>query len=95
MGVDGDTYRQLLRAVDDLEFKPLTKICLKAENIHLIGDLVQRNDSSLLKIPNLGRKSLNEIKDVLASIGLTLGMDFKGYWRQPDIQDRDKSHIEG
>ena len=47
--------------------------CLKAENIYYIGDLIQRTETELLKTPNLGRKSLNEIKEVLASRGLTLG----------------------
>ena len=64
----------LLRTVDDLELTVRSANCLKAENIHYIGDLVQRNESDLLKAPNLGRKSLNEIKDILSSKGLSLGM---------------------
>ena len=52
---------------------------LKAENIFYIGDLIQRNENELLKAPNLGRKSLNEIKDVLASKGLTLGMKLENW----------------
>tara|TARA_B100000787_G_scaffold41559_1_gene29504 strand:+ start:66 stop:1052 length:987 start_codon:yes stop_codon:yes gene_type:complete len=64
----------LLRTVDDLELTVRSANCLKAENIHYIGDLVQRNESDLLKAPNLGRKSLNEIKDILLSKGLSLGM---------------------
>ena len=64
----------LLRPVDDLELTVRSANCLKAENIHYIGDLVQRNESDLLKAPNLGRKSLNEIKDILSSKGLSLGM---------------------
>ena len=64
----------LLRPVDDLELTVRSANCLKAESIYYIGDLVQRNESDLLKAPNLGRKSLNEIKDILSSKGLTLGM---------------------
>ena len=64
----------LLRPVDDLELTVRSANCLKAENIYYIGDLIQRTENELLKTPNLGRKSLNEIKDVLASKGLTLGM---------------------
>ena len=64
----------LLRPVDDLELTVRSANCLKAESIYYIGDLVKRNESDLLKAPNLGRKSLNEIKDILSSKGLTLGM---------------------
>jgi DNA-directed RNA polymerase subunit alpha len=64
----------LLRPVDDLELTVRSANCLKAENIYYIGDLIQRTENELLKTPNLGRKSLNEIKDVLAARGLTLGM---------------------
>lgn len=64
----------LLRPVDDLELTVRSANCLKAENIYYIGDLIQRTETELLKTPNLGRKSLNEIKEVLASKGLTLGM---------------------
>lgn len=64
----------LLRLVDDLELTVRSANCLKAENINYIGDLIQRSENELLKTPNLGRKSLNEIKEVLASRGLTLGM---------------------
>lgn len=64
----------LLRSVDDLELTVRAANCLKAENICLIGDLVQRHESDLLKTPNLGKKSLMEIKGVLAQRGLTLGM---------------------
>ena len=64
----------LLRPVDDLELTVRSANCLKAENIHYIGDLVQRQESDLLKAPNLGRKSLNEIKDILQEKGLSLGM---------------------
>jgi DNA-directed RNA polymerase subunit alpha len=64
----------LLRPVDDLELTVRSANCLKAENIYYIGDLIQRSENELLKTPNLGRKSLNEIKEVLASRGLSLGM---------------------
>lgn len=69
----------LLRPVDDLELTVRSANCLKAENIYYIGDLIQRHESELLKAPNLGRKSLNEIKDVLASRGLTLGMKLENW----------------
>jgi DNA-directed RNA polymerase subunit alpha len=63
----------LLRPVDELELTVRSANCLKAENLYYIGDLIQRTETELLKTPNLGRKSLNEIKEVLASRGLTLG----------------------
>ncbi|MFZ9679625.1 MAG: DNA-directed RNA polymerase subunit alpha [Steroidobacteraceae bacterium] len=69
----------LLRPVDDLELTVRSANCLKAENIFYIGDLIQRTENELLKTPNLGRKSLNEIKEVLASRGLTLGMTLESW----------------
>jgi DNA-directed RNA polymerase subunit alpha len=69
----------LLRLVDDLELTVRSANCLKAENIYYIGDLIQRSENELLKTPNLGRKSLNEIKEVLASRGLTLGMKLENW----------------
>jgi len=69
----------LLRPVDDLELTVRSANCLKAENIYYIGDLIQRSETELLKTPNLGRKSLNEIKEVLASRGLTLGVKLENW----------------
>ena len=69
----------LLRPVDDLELTVRSANCLKAENIYYIGDLIQRTETELLKTPNLGRKSLNEIKEVLASRGLSLGMKLENW----------------
>jgi len=69
----------LMRPVDDLELTVRSANCLKAESIYYIGDLIQRTENELLKTPNLGRKSLNEIKEVLASRGLTLGMKLENW----------------
>ncbi|QJC29554.1 DNA-directed RNA polymerase subunit alpha [Enterobacteriaceae endosymbiont of Plateumaris pusilla] len=69
----------LLRPVDDLELTVRSANCLKTESIQFIGDLVQRTEVELLKTPNLGKKSLTEIKDVLASRGLSLGMRLKNW----------------
>lgn len=69
----------LLRPVDDLELTVRAANCLKAESIYYIGDLVERSENDLLKTPNLGRKSLIEIKSVLAQNGLSLGMNIKGW----------------
>lgn len=77
----------LLRPVDDLELTVRAANCLKAENIYYIGDLVQRSETDLLKTPNLGKKSLTEIKGVLAQRGLSLGMVID-QWPPADLQDR-------
>ncbi|MCP4407929.1 MAG: DNA-directed RNA polymerase subunit alpha, partial [Gammaproteobacteria bacterium] len=69
----------LLRPVDDLELTVRSANCLKAENIHYIGDLIQRTEVELLKTPNLGKKSLTEIKDILGSHGLSLGMRLENW----------------
>ncbi len=69
----------LLRPVDDLELTVRSANCLKAENIYYIGDLVQNTETELLKTPNLGKKSLTEIKDVLAQRGLTLGQKLENW----------------
>lgn len=76
----------LLRPVDDLELTVRAANCLKAENIYYIGDLVQRTENDLLKTPNLGKKSLMEIKTVLAQRGLGLGMMIDP-WPPTDLQD--------
>jgi DNA-directed RNA polymerase subunit alpha len=78
----------LLRPVDDLELTVRSANCLKAEAIQYIGDLVQRAEVELLKTPNLGKKSLTEIKDVLASRGLNLGMRLEN-WPPESIVDND------
>ena len=69
----------LLRPIDDLELTVRSANCLKAESIYYIGDLVQRTEVELLKTPNLGKKSLTEIKEVLQSHGLMLGMRLDGW----------------
>lgn len=79
----------LLRPVDDLELTVRSANCLKAENIYYIGDLVQRSETELLKTPNLGKKSLTEIKDVLASKGLELGMNIDN-WPPSDLRVDDR-----
>jgi len=76
----------LLRPVDDLELTVRSANCLKAENIYYIGDLIQRTEVELLKTPNLGKKSLNEIKDVLAARGLSLGMRLEN-WPPASLKD--------
>ncbi|MBO9482008.1 MULTISPECIES: DNA-directed RNA polymerase subunit alpha [Gammaproteobacteria] len=79
----------LLRPVDDLELTVRSANCLKAENIYYIGDLIQRTEVELLKTPNLGKKSLTEIKDVLASRGLSLGMRLDN-WPPASLKSDDK-----
>jgi DNA-directed RNA polymerase subunit alpha len=79
----------LLRPVDDLELTVRSANCLKAENIYYIGDLVQRTEVELLKTPNLGKKSLTEIKDVLASRGLSLGLRLDN-WPPAGLKNDDK-----
>jgi len=78
----------LLRPVDDLELTVRSANCLKAENIYYIGDLIQRTEVELLKTPNLGKKSLTEIKDVLASRGLSLGMRLEN-WPPASLKHED------
>ena len=76
----------LLRPVDDLELTVRSANCLKAENIFYIGDLIQRSEVELLKTPNLGKKSLTEIKDILALKGLSLGMRLEN-WPPDNFED--------
>lgn len=84
-GLDMDPI--LLRPIDDLELTVRSANCLKAENIFYIGDLVQRNETDLLKAPNLGKKSLTEIKDVLAQHDLSLGMKLDN-WPPPELHKK-------
>jgi len=78
--------RNLLRKVDELELSVRSANCLKNDNIVYIGDLVQKTEQEMLRTPNFGRKSLNEIKEVLASMGLSLGMTVSG-WPPENIED--------
>ena len=79
----------LLRPVDDLELTVRSANCLKAENIYYIGDLIRRTEVELVKTPNLGKKSLTEIKDVLASRGLSLGMRLEN-WPPSSLRGDDR-----
>jgi DNA-directed RNA polymerase subunit alpha len=76
----------LLRKVDELELSVRSANCLKNDNIVYIGDLVQKTEAEMLRTPNFGRKSLNEIKEVLAHMGLSLGMEVPG-WPPDNIED--------
>lgn len=78
--------RNLLRKVDELELSVRSANCLKNDNIVYIGDLVQKSESEMLRTPNFGRKSLNEIKEVLAQMGLSLGMQIPN-WPPENIED--------
>ncbi|MGK2940069.1 MAG: DNA-directed RNA polymerase subunit alpha [Immundisolibacter sp.] len=80
----GDIDPILVRPVEDLELTVRSANCLKAENIHFIGDLIQRVEADLLRTPNLGKKSLNEIKETLARHGLSLGMRLEN-WPPADL----------
>ena len=75
----------MLRPVDELELTVRSANCLKAESIHYIGDLVSKKESDLLRTPNLGKKSLNEIKEVLASRGLSLGLILENWPPAPEV----------
>jgi DNA-directed RNA polymerase subunit alpha len=81
--------RYLLKKVDELELSVRSANCLKNDNIIYIGDLVQKTETEMLRTPNFGRKSLNEIKEVLASMGLRLGMDIPG-WPPENIEEMAK-----
>jgi DNA-directed RNA polymerase subunit alpha len=78
--------RNLLRKVEELELSVRSANCLKNENILYIGDLVQKSENEMLKTPNFGRKSLNEIKEVLETMGLTLGMMIPN-WPPENIEE--------
>ena len=78
--------RNLLRKVDELELSVRSANCLKNDNIVYIGDLVQKSEQEMLRTPNFGRKSLNEIKEVLSSMGLGLGMSVTG-WPPENIEE--------
>ena len=80
----------LLRPVDDLELTVRSANCLKAESIYYVGDLIQRTEVELLKTPNLGKKSLTEIKDVLASRGLALGMELEN-WPPSGLYEQERT----
>ena len=81
--------RNLLRKVDELELSVRSANCLKNDNIIYIGDLVQKTEAEMLRTPNFGRKSLNEIKEVLAGMGLHLGMEIPG-WPPENIEEMAK-----
>ena len=83
--------RHLLKKVDELELSVRSANCLKNDNIIYIGDLVQKTESEMLRTPNFGRKSLNEIKEVLASMGLHLGMEVAD-WPPENIDDLAKRY---
>jgi DNA-directed RNA polymerase subunit alpha len=78
--------RNLLRKVDELELSVRSANCLKNDNIVYIGDLVQKTEAEMLRTPNFGRKSLNEIKEVLLQMGLHLGMEIPN-WPPENIED--------
>jgi DNA-directed RNA polymerase subunit alpha len=78
--------RNLLKKVDELELSVRSQNCLKNDNIVYIGDLVRKSEGEMLKTPNFGRKSLNEIKEVLANLGLRFGMDVEG-WPPENIEE--------
>ncbi|MCD8563020.1 MAG: DNA-directed RNA polymerase subunit alpha, partial [Alphaproteobacteria bacterium] len=78
--------RNLLKKVDELELSVRSANCLKNDNIIYIGDLVQKSEGDMLRTPNFGRKSLNEIKEVLSTMGLHLGMQVEG-WPPENIEE--------
>ncbi|MEM8826983.1 MAG: DNA-directed RNA polymerase subunit alpha [Pseudomonadota bacterium] len=86
---DDQVNRFLLKKVDELELSVRSANCLKNDNIIYIGDLVQKTEAEMLRTPNFGRKSLNEIKEVLSSMGLRLGMELPG-WPPENIEEMAK-----
>ena len=81
----------LLKKVEELELSVRSANCLKNDNIIYIGDLVQKSESEMLRTPNFGRKSLDEIKEVLLSMGLNMGMDLPG-WPPENIEELSKKY---
>ena len=81
----------LLKKVDELELSVRSANCLKNDNIVYIGDLIQKSEAEMLRTPNFGRKSLNEIKEVLAGMGLHLGMEVPD-WPPEDIEGLAKKY---
>ena len=81
----------LLRKVDELELSVRSANCLKNDNIVYIGDLIQKSEAEMLRTPNFGRKSLNEIKEVMAAMGLHLGMDAPN-WPPENIEELAKKY---
>ncbi|RMH42908.1 MAG: DNA-directed RNA polymerase subunit alpha, partial [Alphaproteobacteria bacterium] len=81
----------LLKKVDELELSVRSANCLKNDNIVYIGDLIQKTEAEMLRTPNFGRKSLNEIKEVLSSMGLHLGMDVPD-WPPDNIEELAKKY---
>ena len=84
--IEPEFNRNLLRKVDELELSVRSANCLKNDNIVYIGDLIQKTESEMLRTPNFGRKSLNEIKEVLAQMGLHLGMEVPN-WPPENIEE--------
>jgi DNA-directed RNA polymerase alpha subunit len=78
------------KKVDELELSVRTANCLKNDNIIYIGDLVQKSEEEMLRTPNFGRKSLNEIKEVLEQMGLQVGLEILG-WPPEDVEELSKN----
>jgi DNA-directed RNA polymerase subunit alpha len=85
-GIDVSFNQNLLHPVSKLELSVRSAVCLENDNINYVGDLVQISESELLRTPNFGRKSLNEIKEVLTQMGLHLGMELTD-WPPKDIEE--------
>ena len=86
IGLEPEINPNLLRKVDELELSVRSANCLKNDNIVYIGDLIQKTEAEMLRTPNFGRKSLNEIKEVLAQMGLHLGMEVPN-WPPENIEE--------
>ena len=82
--------KNLLRKVEELELSVRSANCLRNDNIIYIGDLVQKSENDMLRTPNFGRKSLNEIREVLMQMGLNLGMDIPD-WPPENIEELSKT----